>query len=65
MRGRRELIALIVAILVALAVLAAFLFVDDGQPTAPIDRVNEQNTGTDAPSEVAPPADAGNQPAPQ
>lgn len=62
MRSRRELLALAGAAILAIAVLLAFLFVDDRQPTTPVDRVDEQNSGTDAPNEVVDPAGTNSQP---
>jgi hypothetical protein len=57
-RSRRwEMWALLGALAVALIFLIAFLFVDDGRPTAPVDRVDEQNTGADAPCETLPSPD--------
>jgi hypothetical protein len=61
MRSRRELLALAGPVVLAIAVLLAFLFVDDRRPTTPVDRANEQNSGTDAPNEVVGPPGAENQ----
>jgi hypothetical protein len=56
---RREVWALLCALGLAALLLAAYLLIDDGRPTAPVDRVDEQNSGTNAPQETVPPADGG------
>jgi hypothetical protein len=38
--------------------LIGFLYFDAGWQTAPVQRTDDQNSGSDAPSEVLPPADA-------
>jgi hypothetical protein len=57
MSRRKELVALSVAAAIAVVFLIGFLFLDMGQSTAPMDRVDEQNSGVNAPSQVAPSPD--------
>lgn len=56
MRRRREIWALAIAAAVILLLLLAFFGVEWGFPTSPVDRVDEQNRGVNAPQEaVGPP----------
>jgi hypothetical protein len=56
MSRRKELAALLVALVVA-GVFLFFQFNGPDKPTAPVDRVDEQNSGANAPHEVLPSPD--------
>ena len=56
MKRKREFWALAITAAVILLLLFAFLGVEWGFPTSPVDRVDEQNQGVNAPQEaVGPP----------
>jgi hypothetical protein len=57
MSRRKELAALLIALMVAIAFLV-FQFSGPDRPTVPVDRVDEQNSGANAPHEVLPSPDS-------
>ncbi len=54
MHPRRELMALLVAVVVIIGFLVAFFVIDVGWETTPVQRTEQQNSGGDAPSETLP-----------
>ena len=52
MRRGREVWAMVIAAVVILLFIVAFFGVEWGFPTSPVDRVDEQNLGVNAPNET-------------
>lgn len=55
---RSALLSLVAAAMVIIVFLIGFLYLHLGLRTAPVERTDEQNSGSNAPTEVIPPADA-------
>lgn len=55
---RRAFLSLIAAAVVIIIFLVGFLYLDFKLGTAPDQRTGDQNSGSNAPAEVVPPADA-------